>query len=99
MNKQYQLQRFSNFSKSDNKFFFRVEYTVSSTWYTDAKEVISTTLHFAPTNIVSKYDISYEGIEGKDDKYLIKIYSNSDKETLQKYLDSHSTRAESYKVL
>jgi hypothetical protein len=99
MNKQYQLQRFSNFSKSDNKFFFRVEYTVSSTWYTDAKEVISTTLHFAPNNIVSKFDIEFDSDNGKELKYLIKIYSNSDKETLQKYLNSHSTRAENYKVL
>ncbi len=99
MNKQYQLQRFNQFKKLDDKFFFRVEYTVSKGWFSDAEEIIKTCLHFAPTNIVSKYDISYEGIDGKDEKYSIKIYSNSDKETLQKYLDSHSTRAESYKVL
>ena len=91
--------QFNQFKKLDDKFFFRVEYTVSKGWFGDAEEIIKTCLHFAPTNIVSKYDISYEGIDGKDEKYSIKIYSNSDKETLQKYLDSHSTRAESYKVL
>lgn len=39
MNKQYQLQRFNQFKKLDDKFFFRVEYTVSKGWFVMPKKL------------------------------------------------------------
>jgi hypothetical protein len=79
--------------------FFRVRYTAPIGWWDDTKEIIYTNMHFAPNNIVSDYEISYEGKDSKDEVYLVKIYSNVDKDTLQKFLDRKSTTAEKYTVL
>ncbi len=88
-----------NFLNESATHFFRVRYTAPIGWWGDAKEVISTNLHFAPYNVVSDYKISYEGEHSKDEVYLVKLYSNVDKDTLQKYLDRKSTTAEKYTVL
>lgn len=79
--------------------FFRVNYTVPIDWYDDAKEVVKTTLHFAPDKIVSDYVVTYEGNTSSNEEYSIKIYSKVDKNTLQSYLDRKSTRVENYVVL
>lgn len=88
-----------NFLNESATHFFRVSYAVSKGWFRDAEEIVKTNMHFAPKNIVSDYEISYEGIDSENENYLIKVYSNVDKQTLQTYLDGSSTRAEKYVVL
>lgn len=88
-----------NYLNESATHFFRIRYTAPKGWYGDAKEVIKTNMHFAPDNIVSDYEITYEGTDSENENYLIKIYSNVDKQTLQIYLDGHSTRVEKYVVL
>jgi hypothetical protein len=83
----------------DINYFMRVEYTVPINWFNDVKEIIYTTMHFAPKDIITKYEISFDGSDDKNEYWMIKIYSKSNKETVQNYLNGSSTRAEKYTVL
>ena len=87
-------------NKVDNsKYFMRIEYIVDTRLFNEPDEVLKATLHFAPKDIINKYEISYIGNEGKKSKWLVKVYSNKNKIEMQKYLDTHVIRGEEYKVL
>lgn len=94
--------RLRDLLKESPLFFYKVQYSVNKGLYRDSEEVLKTTLHFTDDNVVlkiPKYQITYEGIIDGNETYLVKLYSNVDKETLQKVLDGSSTRAEKYKIL
>ena len=83
-------------------YFHRLEYIIPKSWFYNPSEVIKITLHFAPKNIVIKYDISFDReIEIQNEIYLIyliKIYSSVGKLELQEYLNFNSTRIEKWIV-
>lgn len=87
---------------NDCKYFHRVEYIIPEGWYRNNIEVINVTLHFAPNNIVFNYKIYFDEEFNIDNephqKYLIKLYSNVDKLSLQIYLNQHSNRIEKWVV-
>lgn len=84
------------------RYFYNIKYTVPTNWYNDTREVINTTLHFSNDEMINKtpkYKIKYDGEDNGNEVYLIKVYSNVDKVTLNKYLDGQSTRVENYEIL
>jgi len=89
-----------------NHYFFRVDFSIEDGVFREPEEMLKTNLHFAKaTHDIESYTYEFQGREkgqhyGEFDLvYLLKIYTNLNKNELQKYFKEHSISSESYKIL
>ena len=90
----------------ENKYFFRVEFSIEDGTFSSPEEVLKMNLWAAKaTHKIGSYTYEFQGIEKgqhfieMDLVYLLKIYTNLNKNELQTYFDEHSINSESYKIL
>ena len=90
------LPTYESFINESSKYLINIEYRVGKDWFNDPMEVLKTALHF--NTIIDSYEIKSTSYEGKDFVADIKLISKVDKDTMRRYLDGHSTRAEKYTI-
>ena len=88
------------------KYFFRVEFSIEDGTFREPEEVLKTNLHFIKAkHEIENYSYEFKGLEkGKhytdmDLVYLLKIFTNLNKDELQSCLNGHTINSESFKIL
>ena len=81
------------------EYFFRVLFAIDRNWYNNTREAINVTFHFAPKEIIKKYEIEQDETVNNKLQFLVKVHSNVTKKEFAQWLKSSTTRAEEFKVL